>query len=82
MRSAARARPSPQDALRMLGLTSAQVEVFSLLIEGRNAAEVAALLGVQATTVRTHCANVYRELHVSGLLRVLAMAAGRGRRAG
>lgn len=80
--SGASGRPSPTDALRMLGLTSAQLEVFSPLIEGRNAAEVAALLGVQVTTVRTHCANVCRDLHVSGLTGVLAMAAGWGRVAG
>jgi DNA-binding NarL/FixJ family response regulator len=78
----ANARPSPRDALDMLGLTSAQLEVFTLLIEGLTAAEVAARLGVQPTTVRTHCANVYRDLHVSGLAEVLAMAAGWGRLAG
>ncbi len=75
-------RPSPRDALQMLGLTSSQLEVFALLIEGHTAAEVAARLGVKPTTVRTHCANVYRDLHVRGLAQVLAMAAGWGRLAG
>lgn len=72
-------RPSVRDALELLGLTPAQLEVFSLLVEGHTAAQVAARLGVRPTTVRTHCANVYRELNVGGLAEVLAMAAGWGK---
>ena len=47
------------------GLTQAEVRVLELLIEGHSIAEVAARLGIAATTARTHLARLMEKTGVS-----------------
>jgi DNA-binding NarL/FixJ family response regulator len=62
--------------LARIGLSPAEIEVFSRLAEGLQAADVAASLSISVATVRTHSANVYRRLGVRSLAGVLRLAAG------
>ena len=63
-------------AFELLGLTPAAVLVLTHLAGGATAVETAAALSVSPTTIRTHCASVYRQLGVNSLVEVLAVAAG------
>lgn len=48
----------------MLGLTSREVEIISLLASGLKTTAVAAALGISPNTVRNHMANLYEKLAV------------------
>lgn len=49
------------DKLMEFGLTKREIEVASLLLNGKSREEIAALLFVSMGTVNTHCTNIYRK---------------------
>lgn len=53
-------------------LTPRQMDVFDLMVEGRNAREIAVVLGIGSETVRQHMATVYRAAGVGSHVRLLA----------
>jgi DNA-binding CsgD family transcriptional regulator len=51
---------APRDAVMLLyGLTPAEARVFELVVAGRSSPEIAAELGIAASTVRTHLLRVF-----------------------
>jgi DNA-binding CsgD family transcriptional regulator len=63
-----RTRPSPGP------LTVTEVEVLKLVEQGRNAPQIATLLGRSPHTVRTHLRNIGAKLEVHGRLEALSRA--------
>ncbi len=47
------------------GLTKRELEVLTLLAEGRNEPYVESALGISRTTVKTHITHIYRKVGVS-----------------
>jgi len=50
---------------RMETLTTREFEVLALLADGKENKEIAALLGLQSTTVRGHLESIYLKLQVT-----------------
>jgi DNA-binding NarL/FixJ family response regulator len=48
-------------------LTSRQIDILQLARRGRNAKQIASVLGLSSETVRTHFRNIYRALQVHSL---------------
>jgi two-component system nitrate/nitrite response regulator NarL len=67
---------SPQDA--PIALSARELEVLSLLCEGRSYAEIATALGMAIGTVQTHVKSVYGQLEVSSKAEAAAVAFRRG----
>ena len=59
-------------------LSRAQTAVLRGLAEGKTYKEIAADMGLSASTVRTHCHNVYRKLGVSDRSQAVLHATARG----
>lgn len=59
-------------------LTKREIEVLSLIIEGRSSKEVADLLFVSKRTVDFHLANIYDKLQVSNRVQAFRRAASLG----
>ncbi len=63
---------------RAVKLTKREIEVLSLIIEGRSSKEVADLLFVSKRTVDFHLANIYDKLQVSNRVQAFRRAASLG----
>ena len=68
------ARPE-EDAIK---LTKREIEVLTLVIEGRSSKEVADMLYVSKRTVDFHLANIYDKLQVSNRVQAYRRAARLG----
>lgn len=63
---------------QQIKLTKREVEVLSLVIEGKSSKEVADQLFVSKRTVDFHLANIYSKLSVSNRLQAFREATRRG----
>jgi len=54
-----------------LGLSDREVEVLSLLGKGHLYKEISDILGISANTVKNHCKNIYKRLHVQNKVEAL-----------
>ncbi len=66
--------PPPFDAL--IHLTSTERKVLFHMMEGRSAGDIAAVLVVSLTTVRSHIRSILRKLNVNSQLAAVAIANG------
>ena len=66
--------PAPFDAL--IHLTSTERKVLFHMMEGRAAGDIAAVLVVSLTTVRSHIRSILRKLNVNSQLAAVAIANG------
>ena len=65
----------PGDALSLLyKLTPAEVKVFELIVDGKTPAEIADLLALKLTTVRTHLSRVFEKTGCARQADLLALA--------
>jgi DNA-binding NarL/FixJ family response regulator len=71
--------PAPFDAL--VHLTSTERKVLFHMMEGRAAGDIAAVLVVSLTTVRSHIRSILRKLNVNSQLAAVAIANGADPRA-
>lgn len=53
------------DIRKVFGLTSAEMRVLGHVLEGKTAEGVAAILGIQVDTIRTHIKRIYAKANVS-----------------
>jgi DNA-binding CsgD family transcriptional regulator len=68
---------SPEDA-QTVKLTKREVEVLTLVIEGKSSKEVADQLFVSKRTVDFHLANIYDKLNVTNRVQAFREATRRG----
>ena len=68
---------SPEEA-QSVKLTKREVEVLTLVIEGKSSKEVAELLFVSKRTVDFHLANIYDKLNVTNRVQAFREATRRG----
>lgn len=68
---------SPESA-QNVKLTKREVEVLTLVIEGKSSKEVADLLFVSKRTVDFHLANIYEKLQVTNRVQAFREATRRG----
>jgi len=54
-----------ETVIRTLGLTQKEVQVLSLLAEGGSNADIAKVLFVSTSTVKTHLIHIYQKLEVA-----------------
>jgi DNA-binding NarL/FixJ family response regulator len=66
--------PGPYDAL--VHLTPSERRVLFHMMEGRSAADIATILVVSLTTVRSHIRSILRKLNVNSQLAAVALAFG------
>jgi DNA-binding NarL/FixJ family response regulator len=78
-RAGRRQLPPPFDAL--VHLTSTERKVLFHMMEGRAAGDIAAVLVVSLTTVRSHIRSILRKLNVNSQLAAVAIANGADPRA-
>jgi NarL family two-component system response regulator LiaR len=72
-------REARAEAIELLGcLTERELEVLQVVTEGRSTDEIAELLGISATTVRTHVKSVLAKLGVHSRLEAVAMGLREG----
>jgi DNA-binding NarL/FixJ family response regulator len=74
----ARQREAAEAAERLVTLTPREREVLSLLVEGRDAAGIAAVLFISPETARTHLQRVLRKLEVHSRLEAISLVATTG----
>ena len=55
-----------EKAIASLGLTPRELEILGLLAKGESNKEIARSLGVSPNTIKTHIANLYMKLEVTG----------------
>ena len=60
---------------RVISLTKREIEVLSLVLEGKSSREAAAVLVCSKRTVDFHLARVYEKLHVSNRVQAMRRAA-------
>lgn len=58
----------------LFGLTPAETRVFDHIVAGRNPAQVAQILGVEQSTVRTHMLRLFDKLDVHRQADLVALA--------
>jgi two-component system uhpT operon response regulator UhpA len=58
----------------LLQLTTRELEVFRLLVDGKNIGQVALLLGVSDKTIYLHRDNLMQKLHVDNLADMVKLA--------
>ena len=71
---AAEPREDIQDE-RVVSLTKREIEVLSLVLEGKSSREVAATLVCSKRTVDFHLARIYEKLRVSNRVQAMRRAA-------
>ena len=59
-------------------LTSRERELLQLVAEGKTTKEIAASLGLSASTVETHRGNIMRKLNVNSLAELVLYAIRKG----
>ncbi|BCW99430.1 MAG: helix-turn-helix domain-containing protein [Armatimonadota bacterium] len=59
---------------RTIKLTPREIEVLSLVVEGRTSKDIADALYVSKRTVDFHLANIYEKLHVSNRVQAFRRA--------
>ena len=69
--------PSSDDP-QLVKLTKREVEVLTLVIEGKSSKEVAEQLFVSKRTVDLHLANIYEKLNVTNRVQAFREATRRG----
>jgi DNA-binding NarL/FixJ family response regulator len=69
---------SPADEPQSVKLTKREVEVLTLVIEGKSSKEVAEQLFVSKRTVDFHLANIYSKLSVTNRVQAFREATRRG----
>lgn len=69
--------PSPEEQ-QSVKLTKREVEVLTLVIEGKSSKEVAEQLFVSKRTVDFHLANIYDKLNVTNRVQAFREATRRG----
>lgn len=70
--------PSQIDDAQSVRLTKREVEVLTLVIEGKSSKEVADQLFVSKRTVDFHLANIYQKLEVTNRVQAFREATRRG----
>lgn len=63
---AKRAFEPNEKAIASLGLTPRELEILGHLAKGASNKEIARILGVSPNTIKTHIANLYMKLEVTG----------------
>jgi predicted ATPase/DNA-binding CsgD family transcriptional regulator len=76
--SVAEPAPAPQGKSDPFGLTTRELDVLRLLVEGRSDREIAGTLFIGARTVQTHVANLFAKLGVNARAEAAAVAVRRG----
>jgi DNA-binding NarL/FixJ family response regulator len=73
-------RPSPDDPPPSIakGLTPRQLDVLSLIVEGKSNQEIAAALNLALATVKVHLAAIFRVLEVTNRTQAALVAQRRG----
>jgi len=66
---------TPEDIAGELGLTNRELEILSLLAQGKNNTEICRYLDVAETTVKTHMAKIFHKLGVRDRVQALIAAA-------
>lgn len=66
-----------QDPSRMIHLTKREVEVLTLVIEGKSSKEVAEHIYISKRTVDYHLANIYKKLDVTNRVQAFREATRR-----
>ncbi len=61
-------------AFRSLGISKREREVLEALARGQSNKEIARTLGISPNTVKTHIANLYAKLEVTGRVRAIEEA--------
>lgn len=69
---------SEQQVIAPIKLTKREVEVLTLVIEGKSSKEVAELLYVSKRTVDFHLANIYEKLQVNNRVQAFRRAVALG----
>ena len=67
-----------EDAGASAGLTKRERDILGLLAQGRSDRDIAASLGLTATTVRNYVSDVYRKIGVHSRTEALLWARARG----
>ena len=70
--------PAPRTEEEAVKLTKREIEVLTLVIEGKSSKEVADMLYVSKRTVDFHLANIYDKLQVSNRVQAFRRAARLG----
>ncbi len=65
----------PREDERVVSLTKREIEVLSLVLEGKSSREVAASLVCSKRTVDFHLARIYDKLQVSNRVQAMRRAA-------
>ena len=55
-------------------LTKREIEILSLMVDGKDSNEIATLLFLSVHTVRKHIANIYNKLHVCSRVQAIKVA--------
>jgi len=61
-------------ALKSLGISERELQVLEALADGQSNKEIARTLAISPNTVKTHIANLYAKLKVSGRVRAIEEA--------
>ena len=69
---------STTDDMHNVKLTKREIDVLTLVIEGKSSKEVADLLYVSTRTVDFHLANIYQKLDVTNRVQAFREATRRG----
>lgn len=67
--------PVDNSAGEELGLTNRELEILSLLAQGKNNTEICRIINVADTTVKTHMAKIFSKLGVRDRVQALIVAA-------
>ena len=68
------AAPTPVDPARGTGLTSRELEILRLIVEGRSNREIAAALFISVSTVQNHVSSLLAKLEVGSRTAAVATA--------
>ena len=64
-------RPSGETEVLLRTLTSREVEILHLLIDGKSYSDISQELFISLNTVKHHVKNVYRKLHINSRVKLM-----------
>jgi pimeloyl-ACP methyl ester carboxylesterase len=70
----AAAPPAPRSDTRLAGLTPRERELLALIAQGRDNAQIAAVLGLSDKTVRNHITSIFAKLEVENRPQAIVLA--------
>jgi DNA-binding NarL/FixJ family response regulator len=65
---------APSQKTAGFDLTKREIEILSLMVDGKDSNEIAAALFLSVHTVRKHIANIYNKLHVCSRVQAIKVA--------